>query len=46
MGDFKARDNNYSIFGSVNCGRFYGSAVGTIATSSTTTSTATSSSAR
>jgi outer membrane lipase/esterase len=30
MGDFKARDNNYSIFGSVNWGRFYGSAVGTI----------------
>ena len=30
MGDFKARDNNYSIFGSLNAGRLYASAVGTI----------------
>jgi outer membrane lipase/esterase len=30
-GDFKARDNNWSVFGSINAGRFYASAVGTIA---------------
>jgi len=29
-GDYKTRDHNYSLFGSVNMGRFYASAVGSI----------------
>jgi len=31
QGDFKTSDQNYSLFGSLNYGRFYGAAVGTIA---------------